>query len=470
MKLTKSKNSNPNYLAKIVKVESFTPHPNADRLKLATVDGCVISVSKDTEPGIFIYFPVECQINQEYLSNNNMFREKTLNKDPEQSGFFEDTRRVKCIKLRGLASEGLIMPIRSLIENQAEGLPSNIENLVGTEFDTLDDVLFVNKYIPKQSRTPGAPGSRQRNKEKQYEELIMENQFRFHPDTEQLKKNLFKFKTDTQIHISHKFHGTSAIFCNLLVKKKLSIYQKFLNLIGADVVKTEYKTFCSSRKVVKDPEINKGLQNGYYKYDIWNLALEVIKEHIQKGMTVYAEIVGYMPDGSMIQKDYDYGCEYDPKLKYSDMTPQEMYDANLFRIYIYRITYTNVEGKVFEMSARNLQQYCRSRGLFSVIEDFYGTVYDFTTYLCNNPHEVNLDPEVESGPFEEHFLKCLISRYLERPCGWCNNKVPAEGIVVRIDQPEFEAYKLKSLAFLTHETKMLDEGVADIESEQSEDN
>lgn len=463
MKLTISKNANPNYLAKIVEITTFSTHPNADKLKLANVDGCMIAVGINTKPGMFVYFPVECCISQKYLHENNLYRITTMNHDLEATpGFFEENGRVKCIKLRGFASEGLVMPFETL-------LPSNVSaitfvDLIGTEFDTVDNELLVKKYvIPRKSN---GHSNHQGKKKKAYEELIVDNQFRFHPDTEQLKKHLYKFQTDTQIHISHKFHGTSAIFCNLLVKKDLSIWQKFLNLIGGNTVKTEYRAFCSSRKVVKDPELNKGLTQGYYKYDIWNLALDVIKPYLQKGMTVYAEIVGYMPDGSMIQKDYDYGCVYDNTVDYSKMTPQQMYDEKLFKIYVYRITYTNVEGRVFEMSARNLNQYCRSKGLSSVIEDFYGTVFDFVENYCTSHYH----DEATQGSYEEHFLKCLIDRYLERECGWCKNKVPAEGIVVRIDQPEFEAYKLKSLTFLQRESKMLDEGVADIESEQSESN
>ncbi len=67
MKLTTSKNANLNYLSKIVKIESFKPHPNADRLKLAIVDGCVISVSIDTKEGLFVYFQLECKINHNYF-------------------------------------------------------------------------------------------------------------------------------------------------------------------------------------------------------------------------------------------------------------------------------------------------------------------------------------------------------------------------------------------------------------------
>lgn len=53
----------------------------------------------------------------------------------------------------------------------------------------------------------------------------------------------------------------------------------------------------------------------------------------------------------MIQKDYDYKCVYNPKsFDYQKMTPKQMYHARLFDIVVYRITYTNVDGKVFEFS------------------------------------------------------------------------------------------------------------------------
>ncbi len=76
------------------------------------------------------------------------------------------------------------------------------------------------------------------------------------------------------------------------------------------------------------------MSKGYYNYDIWSIANEVIKPFVHPGMTIYAEIVGFMPDGSYIQKDYDYKCVYHPKLyDYSKMNPQQMYDAKLLLIY-----------------------------------------------------------------------------------------------------------------------------------------
>ena len=344
-------------------------------------------------------------------------------------------------------------------------MPEDLGGIIGVEFDTIDGILFVKKYIPKCNKPNNSESnSKSKNREQKYEELIVEDQFRFHITTEQLKKNIDKVDLDDVIQITHKFHGTSGIFCNLLVKRRLSWYQKIMKLFGADIVNTEYKKFCSSRKVIKDPVLNKGLQQGYYNIDIWNLALDVLKPYLDSSMTIYAEIVGYLPNGTMIQKDYTYGCEYKPEVyEYSKMTPQQMYDKNLFKIYIYRITYTNIDGKVFEMSARNLQQYCKEKGLVSVIEDYYGTVDQFLD--CNGVKSIDL--AFSGRDWKDLFIELLSSKYLEKPCIYNNKTVPAEGIVLRIDKPKFEAYKLKSLAFYSRETALLDKGEIDIETKES---
>lgn len=56
MKLNISKGSNVNYLAKIVYVDKFTPHPNHEytKLKVAHIDGFNLIVSTDMTEGIVI--------------------------------------------------------------------------------------------------------------------------------------------------------------------------------------------------------------------------------------------------------------------------------------------------------------------------------------------------------------------------------------------------------------------------------
>ena len=55
--------------------------------------------------------------------------------------------------------------------------------------------------------------------------------------------------------------------------------------------------------------------------------------------------------------------------------------------------------------------------------------------------------------------------YNEKDCFMCNNKVPEEGCVIRIDGLEFEAYKQKSERFYARETILLDKGESNIEDE-----
>lgn len=285
-------------------------------------------------------------------------------------------------------------------------------------------------------------------------------------------KNIKKIPTrdryDLTINSTHNFfanniliHNTSSIFCNLLIKTKYPLYKRFINNISKFIFKSpvypeyNYHKFCSSRRVIKDPEINPSLTKGYYNYDIWNLAFEIVKEYLHRGMTVYAEIVGYMPTGSMIQAGYDYKCIYDPKTyEYEKMTPRQMYDAKLFNILVYRITYTNVSGKVFEFSTQQVKEFCEKYGLNTVKELYYGRAKD-------------LFPNIEIDQnWCENFLQALRDKYLEKQSVLCNNKVPEEGIVLRREISEIDVYKLKSVAFLERETKMLDKGEVDIELNQ----
>jgi hypothetical protein len=54
-------------------------------------------------------------------------------------------------------------------------------------------------------------------------------------------------------------------------------------------------------------------------------------------------------------------------------------------------------------------------------------------------------------------------------CPFNGNKIPAEGVVVRIDRVhDCESFKLKNFAFLERETKQLDKGVLDMETEEAE--
>jgi hypothetical protein len=67
--------------------------------------------------------------------------------------------------------------------------------------------------------------------------------------------------------------------------------------------------------------------------------------------------------------------------------------------------------------------------------------------------------------FSEKFHDLIIELYNNKNCFMCDNPLPEEGCVIRIDGLGFQAYKQKSSRFLIHETGELDKGIVNIEDE-----
>lgn len=267
---------------------------------------------------------------------------------------------------------------------------------------------------------------------------------------------------DLTINSTHNFfanniliHNTSGISSKILCKKKLNSFEKLLKKFGINIIDSEYDYIYSSRKVIKNPNLNPNAKH-YYKDDIWGIADAELRPFLQNGITFYYEIVGYLPDGGMIQKSFDYG--------YIQPKHDRYIEGENYGIYIYRITYTNNEGKVFEFSAKQVQDFCKEKGLKAVPELYYGYAINFTGVMPLKQDQNNLY-QYSIEDWKNHFLTALKSQYNEKNCFMCKNKVPEEGCVVRIEGTDLEVYKCKSTAFLEFETKQLDKGEIDLESE-----
>jgi hypothetical protein len=76
----------------------------------------------------------------------------------------------------------------------------------------------------------------------------------------------------------------------------------------------------------------------------------------------------------------------------------------------------------------------------------------------------------DDGPtpeITEKFLEILEATYNEKDCKMCINKVPEEGIILRVEKLEYyEAYKLKSKRFLLMESEEQEKEVSNIEDNQ----
>ena len=475
MNLGKSKKANINYLAKIVNIKEFYPHPkpSVERLKCATVDGFTILVGINSEPGLYVYFPAGCKINPQFLSYNNLFRHGELNANPNETGMFDDNGRVKAIKLQDVISEGFLLPAVMLSNFITSVTNKDIEIIDGTEFDAVldgDKEFWINKkYVVKENSQ--GQGSKPKKKAKGFNR-ILEDQFRFHYDTVIIKKYPYVITPDSLIHISTKVHGTSGISayvqCLLPITKRdriiAWIWQNIINKCFVNpfnklikkptyeftLNEREYDYLYASRTVIKNPIYNPNVTPGFYGFDIWEEADKIVRPKLEKGMTAYYEILGYLPGNKFIQKGYDYG--YVPDV--SETQPYQ-YGRN-FGIRIYRLTYTNVDGKVFEFSPREVQIWSKEHDLIPVTELYYGKARDLYP---------DLNPDVH---FSENFIDRLANdKAFNMECNSpdCNNKVPNEGIVIKIDNMKPAAFKLKCFKFLNKEQQQLDKGESNIEDE-----
>lgn len=246
-------------------------------------------------------------------------------------------------------------------------------------------------------------------------------------------------------------HNSSLIVSHVLVNKKLSIVEKIAKFLGANIKEHEYGIIAASRKVIKSVSNESLHTHGhYYGEDIWQLASESIKDKVDKGITLYGEIVGYTPSGSFIQKGYDYG-HTPPKECIWDEKYNEWCEGYNYSIFIYRITYTTPDGNVIEFDWNMIKEYCLNKGLKHVEEIYHGKAKDFIENCEEN--EVS----------EKIFAK--IKQDIEKKCYLCTTGVPMEGYVIRRESRGVDPFKVKSEAFLLYEGKELDSGEVSLEDE-----
>lgn len=438
MKISISPKANPNYLAKVVKLTNLRPHPNADRLQITTIDGNNVITGLNAQvDDLYVYFPLESVINKEYLAHGNSFEDKTLNDNKEVKGFFHKTGRVRACRLRSIPSEGYIAPVDSIYQWLNNGFTFSDDD-IGKEFDTIGDIKICEKYVSVTQRQKSEKVNKNQKKVVR-EPKVRPEQFRFHADTIQLKKEIYKVNPEDYISITKKLHGTSWVAAKLLCNKRLSWFEKLLKRLGVKIQDTHYDLLWASRRVLKNGFLeSEDKKDHFYSYDLWEDIAKSAEVAIQDSITLYGEAVGYTKTGGYIQDKYDYGCK-----------------PGTFKTFIYRITTTTPSGQVYEFSHNQVKEYCDRYGLIMVPELYYGKAKDLYPEIPTDAH------------WHQNFLDKLMENYLEKDCNICSNKVPDEGICLRRDIFDIDVYKLKSFKFFEYETKQLDKGVVDMETEES---
>ena len=271
-----------------------------------------------------------------------------------------------------------------------------------------------------------------------------------------IKKLPYKLdRYDLTINSTHNFfangiliHNTSAIFANILTNVPTNWFKRMWHKItGKNEYDQKYNVVYSSRTVIKNEFINpKQKDGGYYSDDVWGYWAEKLNGLIPQDYCIYGEIVGYTPNGTAIQKGYDYGCQPTDEVK--------------SKLMVYRITVNDHELEISDVIA--FGQYLKEH-LGDIIIDFplmyHGTLGELYPEISTTDHwHENV---LEALKVEKKFL-------MEQMEPMCINKVPREGFVIRkANDPIKEAWKLKTTKFFEREAKQIDTGEVDIEMADS---
>lgn len=190
---TMSKDGKSEYCANVVRVGELKPIDGSDFLAQTYIGDASLVVRKDQvhEGQLLFYISNECQINEKFLSVNNLYeigcyennanadevsnlleqahkaeeesrkdyseedterllseRDNLKNEAKSKCGFFSKSGRVRMIRLRKTPSMGFLFGVDEMVKYCPKAKDINLEEYLNVDFDTVDGELFVKAYVP----------------------------------------------------------------------------------------------------------------------------------------------------------------------------------------------------------------------------------------------------------------------------------------------------------------------------------
>ena len=274
---------NLNSVCYVGRIGEIRPIEGADNIELAIVNGWHAITKKGQHN-------VDEQV---IIATTDAVIPLSISDDLGVTGYLRKGQRVRTVKLRGVYSECLIMPMDLLVftENTNDG-------------DDMMETLGVVKYEPPVKMVEMSVGGR---KFKYHQNPNFHIYYKF-PN---LKNAPEMFNEEDIVTVTRKLHGTNARY-GIVKKKGLSLWDRVRMLFGNKWVGYEY--------VYGSHNVEKGSDSqGFYSTDVWGTIADnyEIKSKLWKfvktfnepellgdGLIIYGEIYGHG-----IQKNYDYGLE-----------------------------------------------------------------------------------------------------------------------------------------------------------------
>jgi hypothetical protein len=373
-----------------------------------------------------------------------------------------DKRNVTAIRLRGEKSDGLFLPLSALNYCYTHG-DASIELRVGDVIDgCVNGHEICCKYIPRTNKSARMSGGNKTRKHK----VPTAPLFAEHADTEQLAYNLSAFKPGDEIEITLKMHGTSQRTGYLPVLKgyKKTLLDRILRREGKPIYDWGYVS--GTRRVVLE-----SYEGGFYGDNQFREQhSKVFEGKLNKGETVYYEVVGFTTSGAPIMGDannkklndkefikqygeitrFSYGC-FPGVTEYLDDSGNIVTINHSSDIYVYRMTMTNEDGFVVEYTPDFMRYRCEQMGVKTVPVFFRGHITRAGIH-GDGAFEYHVSDGIKMGAcYGDGTIGDMIRTAAEDfydgpdPIGKTHVR---EGVVVRIiNRPKFTAYKHKNFSF-----------------------
>jgi len=273
---------NQNSVAYVGIIGSVSEILGADNIELVTVGGWN-AITKKGE------YKVDDLV---VVATTDAVIPQKLSDDLGVTNYLRKGQRVRTVKLRGVYSECLIIPMTCLLGKGAKGIP-------GTD---LMQTLGITKYEPPVKTVQLSVGGR---KIKYHQNPNFKVYYKF-PNQKNVPD---MFSEEDEVVITRKLHGTNARY-GIVRKKKLSLWDRVKMFFGNQWTGFEY--------VYGSHNVEKGSDSqGFYDTDVWKTVANKydirakLWDHVKdtyepydltQGVVIYGEIYG-----AGIQKNYEHG-------------------------------------------------------------------------------------------------------------------------------------------------------------------
>ena len=278
---------NNNSVCYVARINEIKPIPGADNIEQAVVGGwnCIIQKGHYQVDDLVVVATTDAVIPQELSDAMNV------------TNYLRKGQRVRTVKLRGVYSECLIIPLKYAREAARHA------NTKWDEGEDMMDVLKIYKYEPPVVQIQLSSGRKIR--------YHQNPNFTVYYKFPNLKNVVGMFDENDMVEITRKLHGTNARY-GIVKKRKLSIWDRVKRLFGDKWA--DYEFVYGSHNVEKGSD-----SQGFYDTDVWREVADKYKikeklwhlakvlnsiEDIGSGIIVYGEVYG-----PGIQKNYDYGLK-----------------------------------------------------------------------------------------------------------------------------------------------------------------